>query len=770
VSATVSEHVSVSVLGNRVVRVEDPGLLTGATPFVSDIVDPLLEGALHVTYVRSAMAHARIVDVDVSDAVTQPGVVGIFTASDLGLVPQPSIYSPMFDTCPLAAGVVRYVGEPIAAVVTERADQGEDAAELVIVDYDPLPVVVDPLEALRDEILLFPAVGTNVCGDSAHMGVPPESDDLFDGCEVVVTEQLVNQRLAPCPLEVRSAAAAWTADGKLTHWATSQIPHVVHQVLSAIYGPAEVRVITPAVGGGFGAKSGAHGEELMLGGLAAALQRPVRWTETRSESMQSLEHGRAQRHEITIGGTRDGDVQAYQLKIVQDAGAYPGFASIIPALMTRHMAPSVYDIPRVECVTKSVVTNTTPVAAYRGAGRPEAVAAIERAMDLFAAEIGLDPVEVRRRNLLPPFTEPITTAMGAVYDVGDYGGALDAVLAAAGYDELRAEQARRRAEGDPVQMGIGVSCYVEITGKSITDGPPTEVARVMIHPDGAATVFTGTSPHGQGHDTSWSMIASSELGIPMDRIDVVHGDTDRVPVGGGTFGSRSLQQGGAAVQQVSVELADRARALAAELFEADVDDIVLDRDAGAFHVQGTPSVSKSWSDLATAAADDGREPLDVESNFVAPGPTYPFGAHVAVVEVDVETGKVRLRRHVACDDAGTVLNPLLFEGQVHGGIAQGVAQALIEEFSYDADGNPITGNLADYTFISAAELPNFEVVHQATPTPYNPLGAKGVGESGTIGSTPAVQSAVIDALSGFGVRHLDMPLTPERVWRAVNGA
>jgi carbon-monoxide dehydrogenase large subunit len=759
----------VSILGNRVVRVEDPGLLTGATQFVGDVDDPLLAGALHVTYVRSAMAHARILEVDVSEALGQPGVVGVFTASDLGLTPQPSPYSPLFTTCPLATGEVRYVGEPIAAVVTERADQGEDAAELVVVDYDPLPVVVDPMEALADEVLLFPAVGTNVCGDSALMGVPAERDDLFDGCEVVVSEVLVNQRLAPCPLEVRSAAAAWTPEGRLVHWATSQIPHVVHQVLSAIYAPAEVRVVTPAVGGGFGAKSGAHGEELMLGGLAAALQRPVRWTETRSESMQSLEHGRAQRHEITIGGTRAGDVQAYRLRIVQDAGAYPGFASIIPVLMTRTMAPTVYDIPRVECVTKSVVTNTTPVAAYRGAGRPEAVAAIERAMDLFASEIGVDPVDVRRRNLVAPFSEPITTSMGAVYDVGDYEGALDSVLDAAGYAELRAEQSRRRARGDAVQMGIGVSCYVEITGKSITDGPPQEVARVEIHPDGAATVYTGTAPHGQGHDTSWSMIASSELGIPMERIAVVPGDTDLGPVGGGTFGSRSLQQGGAAVQQVALEMGDRGRALAAELLEADVGDVVLDQDAGAFHVRGTPSLARSWAEIATAAEQNGHGRLDVESNFVAPGPTYPFGAHLAVVEVDVETGKVVLVRHVACDDAGTVLNPLLFEGQVHGGIAQGVAQALIEEFAYDADGNPVTANLADYTFISAAELPNFEVVHQATPTPYNPLGAKGVGESGTIGSTPAVQSAVIDALSGYGVRHLDMPLTPERVWRAIVG-
>ena len=759
-----------SVLGNRVVRVEDPGLLTGATPFVSDITDPLLDGALHVTYVRSAMAHARISGVDTAEALRQPGVVGIFTANELGLTPQPSPYSPMFTTCPLACEVVRYVGEPIAAVVTERADQGEDAADLVVVDYDPLPVVVDPMAALQDEILLFPAVGTNVCGDSAHMGVPPERDDLFDGCEVVVTERLVNQRVAPCPLEVRSAAAAWTADGKLVHWATSQIPHVVHNVLSMIYEPAPVRVVTPAVGGGFGAKSGVHGEELMLGGLAAALQRPMRWTETRSESMQSLEHGRAQHHEITIGGTRDGDVQAYRLKIVQDAGAYPGFASIIPVLMTRTMAPSVYDIPKVECVTKSVVTNTTPVAAYRGAGRPEAVAAIERAMDLFALETGLDPVEVRRRNLIPPFSEPMTSAMGAVYDVGDYVGALDAVLERGGYDDLRAEQRRRRERGDPVQMGIGVSCYVEITGKSVTEGNPQEVARIRIHDDGAATVFTGTSPHGQGHDTSWSMIASSELGIPMDRIEVVHGDTDRVPVGGGTFGSRSLQQGAQRCNRSASRWSTGPGRSPPSCSRPTPPTWCSTRRPARSTCAGPRPWRSRGVTSPSASSANGHAALDVESNFVAPGPTYPFGAHLAVVHVDVETGKVELVRFVACDDAGTVLNPLIFEGQVHGGIAQGAAQALVEEFAYDADGNPVTGNFADYTFISAAELPDFEIVHQETPTPYNPLGAKGVGESGTIGSAPAVQSAVIDALSGYGVRHLDMPLLPERVWRAIADA
>jgi len=758
-----------SILGNRVVRVEDPGLLTGATPFVADLHDPLLAGALHATYVRSGMAHARIAGVDVEEARSMPGVIGIFTAADLGLVPIPSPFAPPFTTCPLAFEVVRFVGEPIAVVVTETAEQGPDAAELVVVDYEPLPAIVDPFVALESDVLLFPEIGTNVCGDATFMGAPPEDPELFAGCEVVVSERLVNQRLAPCPLEVRSAAAAWTAEGTLVHWATSQIPHMVHMVLGQIYGPAPVRVITPAVGGGFGAKSGMHGEELMLGGLAAALQRPVRWTETRSESMQTLEHGRAQHHEVTIGGTREGDVQAYRLRIVQDAGAYPGFGALLPAMMTRPMAPTVYAIPAVECSTKSVVTNTAPVAAYRGAGRPEAVAAIERAMDLFAAEIGMDPVAVRRRNLIPPFSEPYTTSMGTVYDVGNFEGALDRVLEAADYGALRTEQQRRRDAGDRVQLGIGVSCYVEITGKSVTEGLPQEVARVRVEADGGATVFTGTSPHGQGHDTAWSMIASSELGIPMERITVVHGDTDLVPVGGGTFGSRSLQQGGAAVQQVSVELVDRARELAAHLLEADAADVVIDRDAGAFHVQGTPAVAVSWVDLAAEGATRDDDPLDLESTFVAPGPTFPFGAHVAVVEVDTDTGKVKLLRLVACDDAGTVLNPLLFDGQVHGGIAQGVAQALVEEFAYDDHGNPVTGNFADYTFISAAELPDFEVVHQETPTPFNPLGAKGVGESGTIGSTPAVQSAVVDALAPFGVRHVDMPCTPERVWRAIQG-
>jgi carbon-monoxide dehydrogenase large subunit len=482
--------------------------------------------------------------------------------------------------------------------------------------------------------------------------------------------------------------------------------------------------------------------------------------------MVSLYHGRAQVQRITIGGTRDGKVLAYRLHVFQDAGGWVDMGAILAPFMTRPMSSGVYAIPTIECQTTSVVTNTAPTTAYRGAGRPEAAAAIERAMDLFAGELGLDPADVRRTNLIGAFGEPHTTVIGQTYDVGNYPAALDKVLAAAGYTELRAEQARRRQTDDPVQLGIGVSCYVEITGGV---PPLSEAAKIELTDDGGAVVYTGTSPHGQGHLTSWSMIAAEETGIDMDKIDLRWGDTDLVPVGGGTMGSRSLQQGGAAVQQASIELVAKAKDLAAKLLEADVEDVVLDKDAGAFHVAGTPAVARTWADLAVAAKQEGTG-LGVDTVFEAGGATFPFGAHVAVVEVDTDTGQVRHLRHVALDDAGRVLNPLILEGQIHGGIAQGTAQALLEEFRYDDDGNPVTGNFADYAFPSAAELPSFEVIHMETPTPINPLGAKGIGESGTIGSTPAVQSAVCDALRTLGVRHVDMPTTGERVWQAIQAA
>jgi len=477
-------------------------------------------------------------------------------------------------------------------------------------------------------------------------------------------------------------------------------------------------------------------------------------------------HGRAQLQHVTIGGTRDGNVTHYQMHAIQDSGAHVGMGAILAPFMTRPMAVGVYDIPNAEVRTTSVVTNTTPTTAYRGAGRPEATAAIERAMDMFAAEIGMDPVDVRRKNLIAKFDEPYTTTMGQTYDVGDYEPALDKALDAIGYSDLRAEQARRRESGDSVQMGIGVSVYVEITGGV---PPMGEAAKIEVNDDGSANVYTGTSPHGQGHDTAWSMLASAQTGIPMDHITLIWGDTDLVPEGGGTMGSRSLQHGGVAVSQAAGELVDKAQKLAAEVLEADEADIVLDKDAGAFHVAGTPSVSKTWADLAVAAKMQDDQ-LTIDTRFTSSQASFPFGAHVAVVEVDTDTGRVRHVRHMACDDAGVILNPLLLEGQEHGGIAQGAAQALLEEVRYDEDGNPITSNLADYGMISAAELPSFEIVHMETPTFLNPLGAKGIGESGTIGSTPAVQSAVVDAVSHLGVRHIDMPATAERVWQAIQAA
>jgi aerobic carbon-monoxide dehydrogenase large subunit len=757
-----------SILGTRVARVEDPRFLTVGGTYVADLKDPLLEGALYATYVRSTMAHATIT-VDADEARAMPGVVAVFTSSDLDLGPMPPAMPMISDAMSrplLASDRVRFVGEPVAAILSERPDQGVDAAEHVFVDYEPLPAIVEPEEADGTDMLLFPEAGTN-CALELAFG---RSDDLFDGCDVVVTQRIVNQRVAAAPLEPRGAAAAWSDDGRMHFWISSQHAHGARGALAGLYGlDAEaVHVTAPDVGGGFGAKIGITPEEGLLPWMARQSGRPVRWHETRTENMVGMGHGRGQVQTLEIGGSRDGTVEAYRLTILQDSGAYPAVGAVLPFL-TRMMTPGVYVTPKVECNSRAVVTNTTPVVAYRGAGRPEAAAAVERAIDLFAAEIEMDAVEVRRRNLRPPFDEPITTPVDTTYDTGNYEEALDRALAAAGYDELRAEQQRRRDAGDTVQLGIGVSVYVEVTAGPT---PGSEYANLEVHPDGSATVYTGASPHGQGHATSFAMIVQETTGIPMDRVDIVWGDTDKVARGEGTMGSRSLQVGGSAVLQASEIVVADARQIAAELLEANVDDVVLETNNGTFHVTGTPAVSRTWSEIATAAMerDETGAGLCGQIDFHEKSTTFPFGAHVAVVDVDIETGRVDLRRMVTCDDAGRIINPLLVEGQRHGGIAQGAAQALLEEIRFDEDGNPITSNFADYGIISAAELPTFELATMETPTPANPLGAKGIGESGAIGATPAVQSAVCDALAHLGVRHIDIPCTPERVWRAIEAA
>jgi carbon-monoxide dehydrogenase large subunit len=757
----------VSILGTRVLRTEDPKFLTTGGVYTEDVVDERLAGACHVFFVRSPVAHARITGIDVSAALAAPGVVAAFTGADLADLPviPPSMSGLMnaeMKQTLLATDKVRYVGEPVAVVVVEDPYQGEDAIELVAVDYDPLPAVLgfEP----DDSSLLFEAAGTNLAG---RWGDPAALEaDLFDGCEVVVKQTIINQRVAPAPMETRAAAAVWGEDGRLTAWVPNQGAQGTRDDLLERLGleAGTVRVITPDVGGAFGAKFGADPEHVIVAWVARHLGRPARWTETRYENLIAMTHGRAQQHTITIGGSKDGDVQAYRLEIIQDAGAYPKIGAILPFL-TMLMTTGPYKIDKAESVAAVVVTNTTPIGAYRGAGRPEATAAIERAIDLFAVEAGVDPAEVRRKNLLPEFTEPHQTKFGALYDTGNYVAALEKALDAAGYEELRTEQANRRASGDVRQLGIGLASYVEITGMG--DGPaspPTENATVEVHPDGTATILTGTSPHGQGHATAWAMLASDKLGIPVEKITLKWGDTDLIPEGGGTGGSRSLQQGGAAVQQAAEELIEVARERAAAELEANPADLIFDASRSAFAVAGDPEAAVPLTRLA----EDER--LMVRTVFSAPGATFPFGTHVAVAEVDTETGKATLTRVITVDDAGIVLNPLLCEGQRHGGIAQGAAQAFLEEVLYDADGNPLTTSFADYPFLSATEVPSFELANMETPTTYNPLGVKGIGEAGTIGATPAVQNAIIDAVSHLGVRHIDMPATSRRVWQALQAA
>ncbi|WP_219416375.1 xanthine dehydrogenase family protein molybdopterin-binding subunit [Pseudonocardia nigra] len=747
-----------SIMGTRVVRTEDPVFLSRGGTYTDDLTDERLTGALHLTLVRSPLAHARITGIDVEGAREAPGVVAVLTGADIDLAP-----AKLFAGAPdgmvrqwLATDKVRFVGEPVAAVLTEESYQGQDAADLVEVDYDPLPAVIDLKAALSDEVLLFDEVGTNLAGGFGHD--KQFDENFFDDCDVVVTHEIVNQRLAAAPLETRAAAAAWGDDGRVTLWTSTQNAQAARDEIAGWLGidGAQIRLITPDVGGGFGAKIGADPEFALVAWLARRVGHPVRWSETRSENMTGMVQGRAQLQTITIGGNRDGDVLAYRLDVLADAGAYPRLGMFLP-FFTRMMAPGVYDIPKVESRARTVVTTTTSTGAYRGAGRPEATAAIERAMDLFAAEIGKDPAEVRRRNVVAPEKFPFKTKGGAVYDSGEYAKAIDRVLEAAGYAELRAEQATRRERGDTVQLGIGVSAYVEITG----GGAFSEDASVEVHSDGTVTVLTGTSPHGQGHATAWAMLASEHLGIPIEKITVKHGDTDLIPRGAGTMGSRSLQTGGVAVYQAAGELVELAKQRAADLLEANADD--LEVADGRVAVKGTDT-GVTLAQLAE------REQLKVDTVFDSGAPTFPFGAHVAVVEVDVESGKAVVDRIVTVDDAGPVLNPLLAEGQRHGGIAQGISQALLEEVVYDADGNPLTATFADYGFPSAAELPSFTLVDMATPTTLNPIGAKGIGEAGTIGATPAVQSAVVDAVSHLGVRHIDMPTTPLRVWEAIQVA
>jgi aerobic carbon-monoxide dehydrogenase large subunit len=753
-----------SPLGKPVPRTEDRRLVTGQGRYVADLA---LEGAAQVVFISSPIAHARIRAIDTTQAKAAPGVLAVVTAADVGLEPMrpvAAVHDQRMVRPWLAGDVVRYVGEPVAAVVAAEQAQAVDAAELVDIDYDPLDVVVDPRAAARDEVLLFPQAGTNTCAELPLASSP----DLFDGCEVVVRLSIAHQRMAACPIEPRCAAADWSA-GRLTFWASTQAPHRLRDLLATTLGlePGQVRVVVGEVGGAFGAKGGSYREEVLLGWLARHLGRPLKWVETRSQSMVGMFHGRALLQDVELGGRRDGSLLAYRLRVTQDAGAYPHFGGLL-VLRAKVLASGVYAIPRVECGGRAVLTNTTPIGPIRGAGRPEANIVIERAVDRFAAEVGMDPAEVRRRNLVPADAFPYTTATGTTYDSGDYNALLDSVLAAGDYQGLRAEQARRRVAGDPLLLGVGLGMFVEVADP-LGSG---EYGAVEVTAGGGAVVRTGSTAHGQGHQTSWAQIVADRLGIPMERVEVRFGDTDQVPAGIGTFGSRSAQAGGGAVQRTAARVLEQARQLAAELLEADPADVVLDRAAGRLHLAGTPERGRTWAELAEQAERLGA-PLRAEvfpGDAQASPSAWPSGAVLAAVEVDSETGAVRVRSLVSCDDAGRMLNPLIVAGQVHGGLAWGIAHALLEEFVYDEDGNPRTASFGDYGVITADALPRYELHEVVSPAPGNELGVKGVGEAGTVGAPAAILNAVVDALSHLGVGHIDPPATPEKVLRAITEA
>lgn len=757
-----------SAFGVPALRTEDPRFLRGDARYLDDID---IAGSLRAVFVRSIFPHATVNAVGgLDDARAMPGVVAVLTAEDLGLEPMPpsgNVEAPVHEELALpfhrevlARDRVRFAGEPYALIVASTLGEAEDAAEALWLDAEPVEVVNDPVVAAADTApLLWPAIGTNV----AHAFEKDWDVDVMEGADVVVRGRFVNQRLAPVPMEPNAFAVIPQEDGGLTIWASTQIPFDIRTDIADALGleRAAVRVIAPDVGGGFGAKVQVYPEFFVLAKAAVDLGRPVRWAETRSDSMLALTHGRAQVQEVEIGAREDGTVVGLRVDVTADMGAYP-IGAYMPTTTTE-MASGVYRIPRIAFRGRSVVTNGTPVGPYRGAGRPEATAMIERAMDMLADELAIDPADLRRRNLIEPGDEPYETASGATYDTRDYERPLDEVLRLVGYDALRAEQRARRERGDRSLLGIGVSVYVEVTSFF-----SKEFARVDVEDDGHVTVYAGTTSTGQGHETAYAQLAATMLAVPIEDVRVIHSDTGLVDRGEGTWGSRSLQAGGSSVAMRAGEVADRARELAATLLEIDEADLEGPLDGG-FRVAGAPERALGWVELAAAARERG-EPLTAKGRYAEPGSTYPFGAHAAVVEVDRDTGFVRLVRHVAVDDCGRILNPVLVRGQQHGGIAQGIAQALYEEVRYDGSGNPITGNLTMYLMPSAADLPSLECANTETPTTLNPLGAKGIGESGSIGSTPAVQNAVVDALSHLGVRHVDLPCSPERVWRALRNA
>jgi carbon-monoxide dehydrogenase large subunit len=759
-------------IGARIKRIEDPKLIRGEGAFLDDLALP---GTLHAVFVRSPHGHARIRSIDLSRARSHPRVVGAFAAADLPDIQKPLPVIPVDGMragwhLPLASGTVRYVGEPVAVVVAEDLYSARDAAELVEVVYDPLPAVVDLEKAAAGPPFVHDELGTNVAFTrTVERG---DVDAAFRRAAVVVTQRMVNHRVAPVSMEPRGTLALYdgsTGQGILTVWTSTQEAHAIRDGLSQVLGlPAQrIRVVTPDVGGGFGSKLNTYPEDAVVAHLARRLRRPVKWVETRRENLLTTTHGRSQVIGLEVAADREGRVLGLRCRILADLGAALVYTTAIVPTLTPLMIQGPYDIPALRCELVALYTNTCPTGAYRGAGRPEATYYLERMMDLVADATGVDPAEVRRRNFIPPDRFPYKAASGAEYDSGEYAKALDEALRLADYPRLRREQDAARKEGR--LLGVGLSSYVEICGFG-----PWELGTVRVNKDASATIVTGTSPHGQGDDTGFAQIVAELLTIPLDRITVVHGDTLLVQYGGGTSGSRSMALGGSAVYVAAQQVREQILGIAATMLEASKADLVL--EDGRVAVRGAPGRAVTLAEVAAAAYDgehlpEGQDPgLEATCRFTSQGTTFPFGTHVCVVEVDPETGSVRVVRYVAVDDCGRVINPLLVDGQVHGGIVQGASQALLESVVYDENGQLLTGTLAEYGIPTAHFMPRMERGVSVTPTPRNPLGAKGIGEAATIGSTPAVVNAVVDALSHLGVRHIDMPLTPERVLAALRRA
>jgi carbon-monoxide dehydrogenase large subunit len=776
------------LFGAAIKRREDPRFITGRGQYVDDVKLP---GMTYAAFVRSPHAHAKIKGINAAKAKAVPGVVAVYTGQDVqvGGLPcgwmLPGIKVPPRPV--LASGKVRYVGEPVAVVIAETPYAARDGAEAVQVDYEALPGIADGKKAhQKGAPQLFDDIPQNQCfywtiGDKAA------TDAAFKSAAKVVSQPLLNQRLIPNAIEPRACAASYApATGDLTLWVTSQNPHV-HRLLMAAFvlgiPETKMRVISPDVGGGFGSKIFVYNEEVVVSWASKALGRPVKWTAERRESFLNDAHGRDHVTEAEMAFDQNGKITGLRVKTHANLGAYLStFAPLIPSYLYGPLLSGVYKIPAIFCEVWGMLTNTAPVDAYRGAGRPEATYVIERVMDRAADELGIDPAELRRRNFIPPFTggTPYQTPVAFAYDSGNYEPALNRALELAGYAQARKEQEAARKNGR--YIGIGVTTYIEACGPA-----PSAVAGalgagaglwesglVRVHPTGAVSVYTGSHSHGQGHETTFAQLVADQLGIPMEQVEIIHGDTAQIPFGMGSYGSRSACVGGTAILKSLDKVKEKGRKIAAHLLEASENDLVF--EGAKWSVKGSPDKAKTWGEVSLMAylahnIPRGMEPgLEATSFFDPPNFTFPFGAHIAVVEVDPETGQTKLVKYVAVDDVGRVINPMIVDGMVHGGIAQGVGQALWEHGIYSEDGQLLSATMMDYAMPKADQLPSYVTDRTVTPSPVNPLGIKGAGETGTIAATPTVANAVIDALTPFGITHIDMPLTPEKIWKAVKAA